>query len=142
MGQAPPDIRLLGRGSRLSFIDTSNSSRNFGDLVAHQDYALGAITDLRSIIWMSLMPGERCIRQIDLDRRNLRYWQAVYPADCQQSDLRRALVALRQFGPNEAGRRLNEQSVQEQMEGNPSEAARLSSVSILADKISRAQSRR
>ena len=136
VGQAPPNAELLRHGDNLIFVDTTLAQRGMTDVVAHGDYAMGAMTDMRSIVWLSLKPSQRCIRETGSRSRGLTYWQTVYPRECTQPNLRRAIVAIRQNGPGEAGTKLKEMSEFMRNTGKPAEAADLTIASQIAQDLS------
>lgn len=89
-GQTPPvaDVARV-----VPTIDTSHAYRDGIDLIAHSDYAGGAIEDIKARIWFDLTPGERCFLGADLVE-NVAYWSAGRGA-CNEEAFRSALSLSR-----------------------------------------------
>ena len=69
-GLAPPLDQLA---AAVKTVDTSNVDRDTFDIAKHADYAKPALDDMRSVIWYSLMPKERCALKTRLIN-GIEYW--------------------------------------------------------------------
>jgi esterase/lipase superfamily enzyme len=89
-GQSPPLANVAGV---VPTIDTTNAYREGSDLIAHTDYADGAIDDIKALFWYNLNPDKRCFlgnSQVD----NVAYWSAGQ-GSCSEEAFRSALSMVR-----------------------------------------------
>lgn len=89
-GQSPPYADVA---SVVPTIDTTNAYREGSDLIAHTDYADGAIDDIKALFWYNLNPDKRCFlgnSQVD----NVAYWSAGQ-GSCSEEAFRSALSMVR-----------------------------------------------
>ena len=89
-GQSPPLANVAGV---VPTVDTTNAYRESTDLIAHTDYADGAIDDIKALVWLNLNPDKRCFlgnSQVD----NVAYW-AAGSGRCSEEAFRSALSIIR-----------------------------------------------
>jgi len=89
-GQTPP---LADVASVVPTIDTSGGSRASTDLIAHSDYADGAIDDIKAVLWLNLRPDQRCFLGNNLID-DVAYW-ATGKGKCSEEAFRSALSIVR-----------------------------------------------
>ncbi len=89
-GQTPPwaDVAQI-----VPTIDTTSAYRSYKDLIAHADYADGALDDIKAVLWHGLRPDQRCFLGTDLVD-NIPYWSAA-EGRCSEASFRAALSVIR-----------------------------------------------
>jgi esterase/lipase superfamily enzyme len=100
-GQSPPlsALRTPEIAKILTAVDTTNIDPEKADFIAHSDYTGGAITDLQSVVWLSLSPKARCIsRTVGANP----YWKTQYIDGCGEEDYSMALRQVRDHGHQKA----------------------------------------
>ena len=99
-GQSPVHSDILKQANFIDAIDTSQVGGK-NDRLGHTDYVGGAITDLQSIVWLSLEPEQRCIDNVSDESGVAVFWRTEYQS-CSQDELRRALITMRHQGQDKA----------------------------------------
>ncbi|RZV35575.1 MAG: alpha/beta hydrolase, partial [Acidimicrobiales bacterium] len=89
-GQSPPLANVAGV---VPTVDTTNAYRESTDLIAHSDYADGAIDDIKALFWLKLNPDKRCFLGNNLVD-NVAYW-AAGNGTCSEEAFRSALSIIR-----------------------------------------------
>jgi hypothetical protein len=97
-----PKGRLLFKGADT--IDTTKSKRDFwtiDGIVGHDDFATGAMDDLRALIWHGMIASQRCIL-VPVAVPNGKIWALRPPQGCTPDTFKMGVHAVRRLGASDA----------------------------------------
>jgi len=95
-GQASSKVILNG----IDTVDTSQSAHDLWSVdgfVGHNDFALGALDDMRAVVWHDLVPAKRCILSSAVSPAGV-FWRLNGNSGCQDDTFRMGIHAARRLG--------------------------------------------
>jgi esterase/lipase superfamily enzyme len=104
--------RLVLKGADT--VNTTKSNRDLWTLdgvIGHNDFATGAMDDLRALVWHGLTASQRCIL-VGTPVPNGKIWALLPPQGCTPATFKMGIHASRRLGPSEASAFLSIQATE------------------------------
>jgi esterase/lipase superfamily enzyme len=118
----------------LAGLDTVDTTKASGGLIGHDDFSGSALNDFQSVIWLSLLPKDRCLLAPQKFGANMTYWSFTTDK-CAEPVFMAAITMLRRIGQSETVKLLKNQIELATKAGMQTDAARWKDVLALVQVI-------